>query len=315
MLARLIEFSLTQRLLVLVAALILIGGGAIAFNGLPIDAFPDVSSTQVKVIMKAPGLTPEEVEARIVTPVEVELLGIPSKRMLRSVSKYGIADVTVDFEDGTDLYWARQQVAERLAGVAKDLPAGASGGLAPISHAAGRNADVDRRGRSLTGGEAHPARLDHPPGCAHCRGLPTWTAWAAWCAPTRCSRSSWRSRRAACRSPTCCAPSSPTTATTAPARLTEGEESLLIRVNGSARTIEDLRAIVVHRDVGGRVTRLGDVATVRIGSLTRSDSSRAAARRRPSRASCSACAAPTPGPWSVRCAPGSTRSRRRCRRA
>ena len=133
MFARLTEFSLSQRLLVLIGVLLLVGAGVFAFNGLPIDAFPDVSSTQVKVIMKAPGMTPEEVEARIVTPIEVELLGIPHKRMLRSTAKYAIADITLDFDDGTDIYWARQQVAERLAGVLKDLPAGVAGGLAPIT--------------------------------------------------------------------------------------------------------------------------------------------------------------------------------------
>ncbi|HEX8964106.1 MAG TPA: efflux RND transporter permease subunit, partial [Rhodocyclaceae bacterium] len=81
---RLVQFALTQRLLTLIATVLLVGAGAAAFLQLPIDAFPDVSSTQVKVIMKAPGLTPEEVEARVVTPIEVELLGIPYKRVVRS---------------------------------------------------------------------------------------------------------------------------------------------------------------------------------------------------------------------------------------
>jgi cobalt-zinc-cadmium resistance protein CzcA len=131
MLARLIAFSLAQRLLVLVLTIVLIGLGLRAFHNLPIDAFPDVSSTQVKLIMKAPGMTPEEVETRIVAPIEQELLGIPHQAILRSQSKYAIADITLDFEDGTDVYWARQQVSERLNGVLKDLPASVSGGLAP----------------------------------------------------------------------------------------------------------------------------------------------------------------------------------------
>jgi cobalt-zinc-cadmium resistance protein CzcA len=92
-----------------------------------------VSSTQVKIIMKAPGMTPEEIESRIALPIEVEMLGIPKQRMLRSVSKYGIVDVTIDFDDGTDIYWARQQVSERLAGISGDLPGGISGGMAPIT--------------------------------------------------------------------------------------------------------------------------------------------------------------------------------------
>src|SRR3546814_448879 len=132
MLNRLIQFALAQRLFVLLAAALLAAAGWFAFQHLPIDAFPDVSSTQVKVIMKAPGMTPEEIETRIAIPIEVEMLGIPDQRMLRSVSKYGLVDVTIDFQDGTDIYWARQQVAERLNGILADLPEGISGGMAPI---------------------------------------------------------------------------------------------------------------------------------------------------------------------------------------
>lgn len=133
MLSRLIQACLSQRLFVLLATLMVAGAGWYAFTQLPIDAFPDVSSTQVKVIMKAPGMTPEEVENRIAVPIEVEMLGIPNTKILRSVTKYGLADVTIDFQDGTDRYWARQQVSERLAGISESLPAGISGGMAPIT--------------------------------------------------------------------------------------------------------------------------------------------------------------------------------------
>jgi cobalt-zinc-cadmium resistance protein CzcA len=133
MLAKLIALSLAQRLLVLLAAIGLAVGGTMAFQVLPIDAFPDVSTTQVKIIIKAPGMTPEEVETRITAPIERELLGIPRQTILRSQSKYAIADITLDFEDGTDIYWARQQVTERLTTAQKDLPDSAVGGLAPIT--------------------------------------------------------------------------------------------------------------------------------------------------------------------------------------
>ncbi len=86
MLARLVQFALTQRLFVMLAAALLAGGGWYAFRNLAVDAFPDVSSTQVKIIMKAPGMTPEEIESRIAIPIEVEMLGIPQQRILRSVS-------------------------------------------------------------------------------------------------------------------------------------------------------------------------------------------------------------------------------------
>lgn len=133
MLPRLIEFSLRQRVLVLIAAGVLAAAGVWAYLNLPIDAFPDISPTQVKVVLKVPGMTPEEVEQRVSTPIEQELLGLPHKTIVRSVSKYGISDVTVDFEEGVDVYWARQQVSERLAGLARDLPSTAVGGLAPIT--------------------------------------------------------------------------------------------------------------------------------------------------------------------------------------
>jgi cobalt-zinc-cadmium resistance protein CzcA len=133
MLNPLIAFSLRQRLLVLLAVLALAAAGLQAYLQLPIDAYPDISPTQVKMILKAPGMTPEEVESRVVAPLEMELLGVPNAVMLRSTAKYAIADITLDFKEGTDIYWARQQVNERFAGVASVLPASVDGGLAPIA--------------------------------------------------------------------------------------------------------------------------------------------------------------------------------------
>lgn len=133
MLASLVQSSLSQRLLVILLSLLLTGFGVRALLNIPIDAFPDISPTQVKIIIKAPGMTPEEVESLITQPVEVELLGIPYQAMLRSISKYALTSITLDFDDGTDIYWARQQVTERLNSVWGNLPSGISGGLAPMS--------------------------------------------------------------------------------------------------------------------------------------------------------------------------------------
>ena len=131
--AALIRFALTQRLLMILVTLLLIGGGYSAFKQIPIDAFPDVSPTQVKVIVKAAGMPPEEVEARITAPIEIELLGIPQQTMLRSIAKYSLTDITIDFAEGTDIYWARQQIAERLNSIWADLPIGIEGGIAPMT--------------------------------------------------------------------------------------------------------------------------------------------------------------------------------------
>lgn len=133
MLKQLVRFSLIQRLFVCVAALALAGLGLRAWLALPIDAYPDIAPTQVKVILKVPGMTAEEIEQRVTYPLETELLGIPRQSMLRSTTKYAITDITLDFVDGTDIYWARQQVNERLAGILDGLPFPVEGGLAPMS--------------------------------------------------------------------------------------------------------------------------------------------------------------------------------------
>ncbi len=133
MIAALIRASLIQRLMVLLLAGGLVVGGVWAYNGLPIDAFPDISTPQVQVIVKAPGIAPTEVEQRITFPIEMEMQGLPKQKVLRSLTKYALSIVTIDFEDGTDIYWARQQVTERLNQVLGSLPEGAEGGLAPIT--------------------------------------------------------------------------------------------------------------------------------------------------------------------------------------
>ncbi|MCU8002624.1 MULTISPECIES: efflux RND transporter permease subunit [unclassified Shewanella] len=133
MLTSVIRFSLTQRLFVLIVALIIMLAGARAWFSIPLDAFPDISPTQVKIILKAPGMTPEEIEAQITVPIETELLGIPHQSILRSTTKYAISDITLDFDEGTDIYWARQQVSERIAAVWDSFPEGVTGGVAPMS--------------------------------------------------------------------------------------------------------------------------------------------------------------------------------------
>jgi len=268
MLVRLIRFSLTQRLLVLVLTLMLAGLGIQAFLQLPIDAFPDVSTSQVKIILKAPGMTPEEVEARIVTPVEQEMLGIPRQRLLRSTSKYAITDITIDFEDGTDIYWARQQVGERLSGVMGSLPPGISGGLAPITTPLGEmfmftiegDLPLDEK-RSLLEWVIRP-QLRTVPGVADVNSLggyvktfevvPDTTALAAR------GLSLAQLREALARN----------NRNDGAGRLNDGEESLLVRTEGAIRTLEDVAAIVVQSGPGG-VARVGDVAAVRYGYLSR----------------------------------------------
>ncbi|MGL2645706.1 efflux RND transporter permease subunit [Helicobacter pylori] len=132
MLASIIEFSLRQRVIVIVGAVLILFFGTYSFIHTPVDAFPDISPTQVKIILKLPGSSPEEMENNIVRPLELELLGLKGQKSLRSVSKYSISDITIDFDDSVDIYLARNIVNERLSSVMKDLPVGVEGGMAPI---------------------------------------------------------------------------------------------------------------------------------------------------------------------------------------
>jgi cobalt-zinc-cadmium resistance protein CzcA len=269
MLASLIRFSLSQRLFILLATLLVAALGWMAFRGLPIDAFPDVSSTQVKVIMKAPGMTPEEVESRIAVPIEVEMLGIPHSKILRSVTKYGLVDVTIDFEDGTDIYWARQQVNERLAGLGESLPPGITGGMAPVTTPLGEMFmfTVEGEGLSLTERRSlldwviRPA-LRTVSGVAEVNALggavrvfevvPDPLKLAASGVTLGQLKETIQANNR----------------NDGAGRLGEGEEVLLVRSEGSVTTLEDLRSIVVARKAGVPVP-LGALAEVRIGTMTR----------------------------------------------
>ncbi|WP_201737803.1 efflux RND transporter permease subunit [Helicobacter pylori] len=132
MLASIIEFSLRQRVIVIVGAILVLFFGTYSFINTPVDAFPDISPTQVKIILKLPGFSPEEMENNIVRPLELELLGLKGQKSLRSISKYSISDITIDFDDSVDIYLARNIVNERLSSVMKDLPVGVEGGMTPI---------------------------------------------------------------------------------------------------------------------------------------------------------------------------------------
>ncbi|NOT07328.1 MAG: efflux RND transporter permease subunit [Gemmatimonadales bacterium] len=124
MIEHILEWSLRNRFLVLALALLLVVGGVAALRTLPIDAVPDVTNVQVQVLTSAPALGPEEVERFITTPVELAMSGLPRLQEVRSTSRFGLSAVTVVFEDGTDIYFARQLVNERVQEARRDIPPG-----------------------------------------------------------------------------------------------------------------------------------------------------------------------------------------------
>src|SRR5664279_2685350 len=128
-----LNFSVRQRLLVLLATLILGGFGWLSLRRIPIDAFPDVTNVQVQVLASAGGMSPPEIEKLVTRPLEWGFAGLPRQTEIRSVSKIGLSLITVVFEDGVDDYFARQLVSERLQSVRANLPEGIDVQLGPIS--------------------------------------------------------------------------------------------------------------------------------------------------------------------------------------
>ena len=124
MLNHIVELSLKYRLLVLVALTIIVGVGIRTWQQLPVDAFPDVTPVQVSVMTESPGLAPEDVETLLTTPIESTLAGLPGVKTVRSISIFGLSAVTVYFEDGTDIYFARRLVGERLQVARAQIPEG-----------------------------------------------------------------------------------------------------------------------------------------------------------------------------------------------
>jgi len=270
MVDRLLGFVLRHRGLTIMLALVLTGAGLQAWLNLPIDAFPEISPIQAKIILKSPGMTPEEIEQRVVRPIELELLSIPNKRVVRSISKYGLTDITVEFTEGVNLYWARQQVAERLAGILPELPHGVAGGLAPITTPLSDMVMFTLDGDAFSLAEkrrvldwiVRPA-LRTLPNVAEVNSLggevqtyevipnvPRMAALGVSLADLRQSLMKNNANDGA-------------------GRIEAGEEALVVRVEGAIQSLDDIRRIRLAASPGQPHVFLDDVATVRMGALSR----------------------------------------------
>ena len=267
--AHLIRFALSQRLLMMIVVLLLSGGGYYAFKNIPIDAFPEVSPTQVKIIVKAPGMTPEEVEARITAPIEIELLGIPHQTMLRSVAKYALTDITVDFEEGTDIFWARQQIAERLNTMWGNLPAGVQGGIAPMTTPLGEMFMFTVEGGDLSLMERRDL-LDWVirPALRTVSGVADVNSLGGMVRSFEVIPDNSRLSARGISMDKLMQALEKNNRNDGAGRLTEGEEALIVRAEGRIKTLADVSTIVVDSKNDIPIL-VGDVAEVKIGALTR----------------------------------------------
>ncbi|MDO9565007.1 MAG: CusA/CzcA family heavy metal efflux RND transporter [Bradyrhizobium sp.] len=269
MLSGLVDLALKQRLIVFIGAIALAVWGTMAYQKLSIDAFPDVAPIQVLVSMQAPGLAPEELESRVTTPIELAARGIPNLVRMRSTTRYAVALLTFEFADGTDIFWARAQVNERLQEVRDQLPAGSDGGLAPIVTPLAEmvmftieSATMStQEKRSLLDWTIRPA-LRSLPGVAdvnvlggHVRTfevIPSASAMAARGITTQMLEKAVEVNNR----------------NDGAGRIRNGEEALLVRSEGRIQTLDDIRNTVVATR-NGVIVRVSDIADVRFGSLAR----------------------------------------------
>ncbi|ADM10826.1 AcrB/AcrD/AcrF family protein [Parvularcula bermudensis HTCC2503] len=278
MLERIIEFSIRQRWLVMVLVLALAGLGIYNFQRLSIDAVPDITNVQVQINTEAPGFAPLETEQRITFPVETAISGLPGLDYTRSVSRYGLSQVTVVFDDGTDIYLARQLVAERLQSVRDVLPEGVTPELGPIATGLGEiymyivsaaTGATDENGNPYTAMDLRTIndwvvlpQLRTVEGITEVNTIggfkkeihirPDRSALAAYGLTLSDLIETVESNNA----------------NTGAGYIERNGEQNLIRVPGQAQALDDLRQIVVA-DTGSVSVRLSDVADVGLGNELR----------------------------------------------
>ena len=269
MLAAVIRFSLTQRLFVGILVLAVMALGARAWLNLPVDAFPDISPTQVKIILKAPGMTAEEVEQQVTQVIETELLGIPDQQMLRSTTKYAITDITLDFREGTDIYWARQQVNERLANVRDSLPDGISGGVAPMSTPLSEMFMFTVENPRLSLMERrHLLDWEIRPALRTVAGVADVNVLGGYARTYQVSPLSAAMAQAGVSMAQLEQAIRDNNLNLGAGRLEQGNDTLIVRTEGRIDNLEQLANLVVKVD-GPHIYRLADVAAVGIGHLAR----------------------------------------------
>jgi cobalt-zinc-cadmium resistance protein CzcA len=281
MIDKLIHFSIKHRWLVVFAALGLGALGVYNYQRLPIDAVPDITNVQVQVNSSTPGYSPLEAEQRVTFPIETAMAGIPKVESTRSLSRYGLSQVTVVFEDGTDIYWARQQVSERLQQAKGQLPPDIESQMGPISTGLGEiymwTVDAKPGAKKADGSEYTATdlreiqdwvikpQLRNVPGVVEVNSIGGFQKQYHVTPDPRklvaYALSFHDVMEALARN----------NANVGAGYIERNGEQYLIRVPGQVRDIADIRAIVVASRKGLPV-RIGDLAEVAIGHELRSGS-------------------------------------------
>jgi cobalt-zinc-cadmium resistance protein CzcA len=274
MFERIITFAIAQRWLVLLAVAAMAGLGVYSYQKLPIDAVPDITNVQVQINTEAPGYSPLEAEQRITYPIETVMAGLPGLQQTRSLSRYGLSQVTVIFDDGTDIYFARQLVNERIQSARTQMPDGISPAIGPISTGLGEiylwTVEADEGARKVDGTPYTPTDLREvqdwiiKPQLRNVAGVTEINSIGGFekeyqVAPNPERLSSYGLTMADVVSAL-----ERNNANVGAGYIERRGEQYLIRTPGQARGIDDLNNIILG-NVGGVAIRVRDVAEVGIG--------------------------------------------------
>jgi cobalt-zinc-cadmium resistance protein CzcA len=264
-----IQLALSQRLLLLLLTSLLAVVGWQSMINTPIDAFPDITHPQVKIILKVAGMTPSEIETRVTALVETEMLGIPKQKRLRSLTKYGLTDITVDFEEGVDIYWARQQVNERLSAMVARLPSEMEGGIAPMTTPLSDVFMFTLESDSLSLSERRQW-LDWVirPSLRTIAGVADVNTLGGEVRTYEIAPDAQRMAALGITLEDIAQTISSNHQMTGAGRLDESEETLVVRLNGSQTGLDSLAALRITTKDNTPI-RLADVAQVHLGSLAR----------------------------------------------
>ena len=270
MIEKLIDWAVRNRVLVLLGVAALIGGGVWALQSLRVDAFPDLTNVQVQVLAEAPGLSPVEVERLVTFPVEVSLNGLPRVTEIRSTSKYAFGIITVVFEEGTNVYFARTLVAERLQGVREELPPGAEVEMGPLAGASSEIYLYTLEGGGLDGMEL---RTLHDrvvkPQLRTVPGVTEINAFGGFVRQMQVTVDPEKLTRFGVSLHDVVEAVEANSRTPAGAYLESGDEQFILRGIGQASAPEDLERTVIRSNVAGVPVLLGDVASVQYGPEVR----------------------------------------------
>lgn len=274
MFERLIRFSIAQRALVMFAALGLALFGIFSYQRLPIDAVPDITNVQVMINTYAPGYSPLEVEQRITYPIETSMAGLPRLQQTRSLSRYGLSQVTVIFDEGTDIYFARQLVNERIAQARDRLPAGLTPEMGPIATGLGEiylwTVEADAEAKKPDGTPYGPTDLREiqdwviKPQLRNVRGVTEINSIGGYVKEYQIAPNPERLAAVGVSIGELVTAIDRNNQNTGAGYIEKRGEQYLVRAPGQVRSIDDIRTVVI-KNAGGVPVRVRDVAEVGIG--------------------------------------------------